>query len=239
MKPIWAHPTAPDYKGSRVHGPPGVQEAAVEALLRHAERRGAVLDLASGSGTMLLRLSEVGFGPTEAVARTPGVFGELGEKASEEEDAAFHRLDLNEDFAHHFSKRFDVVVSSEAIEHLRSPRHFIEQAARLVKPGGYLLLTTPNFANAIGRGRFLLFGELRWFDARYARSLGHISPLTDVQMRMLLEDASLELVEACTGGTFSAPVRRLVIALLALPLLLLAGRGVLDDCNIYLARKPS
>ena len=52
MKPIWVYDSAPDYKGRRVHGPPGVQEAAVELLVRHAPARGAALDLASGSGTM-------------------------------------------------------------------------------------------------------------------------------------------------------------------------------------------
>ena len=237
MKPVWVHASTPDYKGRRIHGPPGVQEAAVASLLRHTDERGAVLDLATGSGAMLLRLSEVGFGPLEAVARMPGVFGELGERAGDGEEV-FHQIDLNEDFAERFPRRFDVIVSSEAIEHLRSPRHFIEQATRLLEPGGHLLLTTPHFANAIGRIRFLLFGELRWFDRRLARSIGHISPVTDVQMRMLLEDAGLELVEATSGGSFSGWLRRLVTALVALPLVLGAGRGVLDDCNIYLARKP-
>lgn len=236
MKPIWVYDSAPDYKGRRVHGPPGVQEAAVELLVRHAPARGAALDLASGSGTMLLRLSEVGFEDLEAVARIPGVFGELGEMPSDSE-AAYHQLDLNEDFAGHFSRRFEVVVSSEAIEHLHSPRRFIEQASLLLQPGGFLLLTTPNFANWIGRLRFLILGELRWFGARLAPRLGHISPITDTQMRMLLADANLELVGTTCAGSYSRPLRTLVSAIVALPFLLFFGRRAWGDCNVYLARK--
>ena len=37
--------------------------------------------------------------------------------------------------------RFDLVISSEVIEHVYSPRGFIEALARLLKPGGRVLLT--------------------------------------------------------------------------------------------------
>ena len=39
---------------------------------------------------------------------------------------------------------FDLVVSSECIEHTPSPRQAVEQMAKLLKPGGYLALSTPN-----------------------------------------------------------------------------------------------
>jgi 2-polyprenyl-3-methyl-5-hydroxy-6-metoxy-1,4-benzoquinol methylase len=38
----------------------------------------------------------------------------------------------------------DVVVSVETIEHLENPRAFIRELVRLVKPGGWILITTPN-----------------------------------------------------------------------------------------------
>ena len=60
------------YKGQRVHGSPGTQEAAVALLLSHDPPRSSVLDIASGSGVMLLRLKEAGFGDVHAIARTPG-----------------------------------------------------------------------------------------------------------------------------------------------------------------------
>ena len=38
---------------------------------------------------------------------------------------------------------YDVVVSIEVIEHLYSPKKYLENIIRWLKPGGYLLITTP------------------------------------------------------------------------------------------------
>jgi 2-polyprenyl-3-methyl-5-hydroxy-6-metoxy-1,4-benzoquinol methylase len=40
--------------------------------------------------------------------------------------------------------RFDLVVSSECIEHTPSPQRALEQMAAVLKPGGYLAVSTPN-----------------------------------------------------------------------------------------------
>ena len=38
----------------------------------------------------------------------------------------------------------DAVVAGEIFEHLYSPLHFLAEVSRVLKPGGYLILTTPN-----------------------------------------------------------------------------------------------
>jgi len=43
--------------------------------------------------------------------------------------------------------RFDVVVSMDVIEHLPDPLPWLEEALRVLKPGGSLFLTTPNYAS--------------------------------------------------------------------------------------------
>jgi 2-polyprenyl-3-methyl-5-hydroxy-6-metoxy-1,4-benzoquinol methylase len=40
--------------------------------------------------------------------------------------------------------RFDIIVSSECIEHTPEPPEALKQMARVVKPGGYLSISTPN-----------------------------------------------------------------------------------------------
>lgn len=43
--------------------------------------------------------------------------------------------------------RFDAVVSMDVVEHLVDPVPWLEDALRVLKPGGVLFLTTPNYAS--------------------------------------------------------------------------------------------
>jgi len=51
------------------------------------------------------------------------------------------------------SEQFDVVVSCETIEHVPNPRQAISELARILNPGGYLVLTTPNYLSVVGMHR--------------------------------------------------------------------------------------
>lgn len=48
---------------------------------------------------------------------------------------------------------FDTVISCETIEHVTSPRRAIRELARVLRPGGRLLLTAPNYFSATGLHR--------------------------------------------------------------------------------------
>lgn len=54
------------------------------------------------------------------------------------------------------SGRADVVIMSELIEHLIDPDSALEEARRVLKPGGTLLLSTPNLAAWYNRGLLAL-----------------------------------------------------------------------------------
>lgn len=47
-------------------------------------------------------------------------------------------FDLNDD------TKFDVVITTENIEHVSYPIKYVEQIKKIIKPGGYLFLTTPH-----------------------------------------------------------------------------------------------
>ncbi len=60
------------------------------------------------------------------------------------------------------AKAYDIVVCCEALEHYEHPEKVIENAARVLKPGGYLIVTTAserraphgNDGNAVQPGEF-------------------------------------------------------------------------------------
>jgi len=78
--------------------------------------------------------------------------------------------DLEE--AHYTDGRFDLVVSLEVLEHLGDPPRHLKEICRIVRPGGLLLLTTPNFD---GFSRKTL--GLRW-RVVHAEHLGYFTTRT-------------------------------------------------------------
>ena len=42
------------------------------------------------------------------------------------------------------SQKFDIIITTENIEHVSDPIKYVEQIKKIIKPGGYLFLTTPH-----------------------------------------------------------------------------------------------
>src|SRR5262249_18597416 len=56
---------------------------------------------------------------------------------------------------------FDVVTSTEVVEHLRAPFLVLTEMVRVLKVGGLLVLTIPNYWNIHYRVRYLLSGNFQ------------------------------------------------------------------------------
>ncbi len=61
----------------------------------------------------------------------------------------------------HPEASFDTVISCETVEHVPAPRRAISELARVLRPGGRLFLTTPNYLGTMGlyRGYMRLTGR--------------------------------------------------------------------------------
>jgi SAM-dependent methyltransferase len=79
---------------------------------------------------------------------------------------------------------FDAVVAVEVVEHVEDQFAFLREMARIAKPGGLVVLTTPNVLNANSRLRTLFSGfpvlyDPLPLDVHDPRHLGgHIHPVT-------------------------------------------------------------
>jgi SAM-dependent methyltransferase len=78
---------------------------------------------------------------------------------------------------------FDAAISIEVIEHVEDQLSFLCEMARVVKPGGLVVVTTPNVLSMTSRVRNLLWGFPELYDplplsGRDTRRLsGHIHPI--------------------------------------------------------------
>lgn len=133
---------------------PIYQAAAGELARRGA--RGLVVDV--GCGTGRFRAAAAGIARDYIgvdVVRHRGL----------EAGAAFVAADLDREPIPLASALADIVVAIETIEHLENPRGFCRELSRILKPGGWLVITTPNqcsllsLASLVVRGRFAAFPD--------------------------------------------------------------------------------
>lgn len=87
---------------------------------------------------------------------------------------------------------FATVVAAEVIEHVFDTQAVLDELARLVRPGGWLAMTTPNLVALSGRAQLLLGRSPRnvEFDAAPHTS-GHIRYLTFDTLELLQRRAGL------------------------------------------------
>ncbi len=82
-------------------------------------------------------------------------------------------------------QHFDAITFWDVIEHVPNPRKTLATAFRLLRPGGFLLLTTPNFGGYQARR----FGE-DWYSLSLPHHFYHYTPAT---MTSLLEAAGFRV----------------------------------------------
>jgi SAM-dependent methyltransferase len=91
--------------------------------------------------------------------------------------------------------RFDLVVSMDVVEHLPDPAPWLAEVLRVVRPGGTVFLTTPNYAS---RSLVVIENTALELIARaqgFSRGDLHPSKMTPDRLRKLLVDAGAERID--------------------------------------------
>jgi SAM-dependent methyltransferase len=126
----------------------------------------------------------------------------------------------------------DRVALVEAIEHLEAPWSVLRSAARLVRSGGVIVVTTPNLATLRNRLELAFRGNLTSFRPGYDP---HVSPaLPHVTSRILSEEgltveaprhAGADVISLTGGRTWPAGVRSRYPVLTSISVIISARRA--------------
>jgi 2-polyprenyl-3-methyl-5-hydroxy-6-metoxy-1,4-benzoquinol methylase len=147
------------------------------------DRNADVLEFGAGTGSVVKMLRATGFEGRIIAADI------LPRPADLNGSAVWIEADLNaalplEDGA------VDAIISTEVIEHLENPRFVFREFGRLLRPGGSLLLTTPNQQSIRSLLSLLLRGHyVDFLDSSYP---AHITPLLRLDLARLCGESGFE-----------------------------------------------
>lgn len=110
--------------------------------LNYISPKNIVLDAACGSG----------YGTKLLAAKAKKVFGldnnshalEYAKDRNISPNIEYVKTDLNEPLRFFNDGVIDVIISYETLEHIKNPALMVREFYRLLKPGGYLIISTPN-----------------------------------------------------------------------------------------------
>jgi ubiquinone/menaquinone biosynthesis C-methylase UbiE len=170
----------------------------VESILS-TEPRGKLLDVPAGEGALAVRLRDMGF-EVSCCDLYPQIF--------KVEDLEIKGGNMDRELPYG-DDEFDHIVCVEGLEHIENPANAIREFARIVKPGGQMIISVPNIMNIEERLKWLFSGYTSHFKPLSAQALRdhkhhemegldeialHINPIGYAEVRYLLEKSGFELV---------------------------------------------
>jgi SAM-dependent methyltransferase len=134
-----------------------ILDAVGRVLEQRRPRPGIALDVGCGTGRLAARLAP----------RWPRYIGvDVVRHAGLDPACEFHAVDLDTEPLPLPDDAVDLTLSIETIEHLENPRRFVRELARVTRPGGCVIVTTPNQLSVLSllclltRGRFVAFQDV-------------------------------------------------------------------------------
>jgi 2-polyprenyl-6-hydroxyphenyl methylase/3-demethylubiquinone-9 3-methyltransferase len=161
-----------------------------------AKRGNTILDVAAAQGNFSLILAESGYRVTwNDIRADMADYVKLKYEKGDIEFKIGNVFDVN------FDDLFDIVLATEIIEHVAHPDEFLLKLSKLVKPNGYILLTTPlgsYFKNKLPK--FTECTNPEQFESVQFKpnADGHLFLLHIDEIPLLINKADLEIVKIKT-----------------------------------------
>jgi 2-polyprenyl-3-methyl-5-hydroxy-6-metoxy-1,4-benzoquinol methylase len=225
------------YNGIQIHADTGVHEQAAELIKKYFPAGTTVLDVGAGAGAFSQRLADLGYSVTAL---------DVDPQKWIPKDIPFLVLDIDKGIKASVANTYDSVCCLEVIEHVENPWNLLREIYSVTKPGGYLLLSTPNITSFLSRALFFLTGRFHQFNDGDL-SYGHINPVSAFELEHAATQVGWQLIDIQPGGYL--PVFDLVAlrpflwtavfnALCGLGFVI--GKGYKEGwCLFYVLRKPA
>jgi SAM-dependent methyltransferase len=160
--------------------------------------RGKLLDVPAGEGALSLSLAAAGF-VVQACDLYPEIFRAPGIEV--------RRGDLSGTLPY-ADAEFQYITCLEGLEHIENPHQAIREFARMLAPGGHIVISVPNILNIEERVKWLLNGYTSHFKPISAEHLRmrheqwgekeevvlHINPIAYTELRYILEKYGFEVL---------------------------------------------
>ena len=209
---------------------PAIHLAVLDAIARaRPGMRGEHLDIGSGDGSLIRLLR----GQLELNSRACDYTDTLMELEGQAVDVA--NLDL--EALPYPDEGFDLITFTEVVEHVENHRAVLRDIQRVLRPGGLVVISTPNILNLKSRLRFLFFGFWNLFGPLHVSASdkystgGHINPISYFYLCHSLHDAGLTPVHSGIDQVQRSSIPALL--LLWLPIVLLSRRALRREERRY------
>jgi SAM-dependent methyltransferase len=174
--------------------PAGIHEKVFELAIN--ARGTTYLDVPTGYGALAEKLLAAG---KKVTAGDINIDKFLGTRSNSGLNLV--HLDLNEAALPLPDHQFDVAISIEGIEHLQSQWNFVRNLFRVLKPGGTLIITTPNILNIRSWFRYLMEGRYEHFKRPLVKGKSwvndlenyHIAPVSFFELQFMLESCGFSI----------------------------------------------
>lgn len=110
------------------------------------------------------------------------------------ETGEFHPCDLDVERIPLADAVADAAVAIETIEHLENPRRFVRELRRVTKPGGLIVITTPNQLSLLSKLTLLAKNQFNAFQEAPGLYPCHRTALLEVDLIRIATECSLESI---------------------------------------------
>lgn len=157
-----------------------------------------ILDLGCGTANLGRVLSKANFGTVSGADWRPET--EVTYRSFLRD---YWKIDLNsEDPYSKIGQKFDLIISSDVMEHLENPTDFLRKTKALAEPNGLVIITIPNAFNWIQRLQLFLTGNSSRYRTEEKGEYGHISLFTSHVFKSLVNRVGLRIVASSGGALF-------------------------------------